>query len=179
MTIPETKCKVQINYHPPHHHKLSWQHKSGVFFFPNRSMNTTKLWADNRNLVAEGTLASLLWQLLGGLSRLQEAPTPLKAAPVWGAKVFSPGAKGWDGAMGCFHTPPANNLSLFPPFPTWEAGKMLNASVQNRTSSPNKHLQESPLMLLSRSLPSLYAGFFALPPPSSLLLLTANNVSYC
>lgn len=55
-------------------------------------MNTTKLWADNRNLVAEGTLASLLWQLLGGLSRLQEAPTPLKAAPVWGAKVFSPGA---------------------------------------------------------------------------------------
>lgn len=39
-------------------------------------------------------------------------------------------------------------------------------------------LPESPLILLSRSLPSLYTVFFVLPPPNCLLLLMANHVSY-
>lgn len=99
MTIPERKCKVQINYHPLHHHKLSWQCKSNVHkFFPNRSMNTTKQREDNRNLVAECTLASLLQQRhaqrsLSGFSGMQEAPAPPQTAPIWGAKVVSQGKR--------------------------------------------------------------------------------------
>lgn len=167
MTIPETKCKVQINYHPPHHHKPCWQHKA-VHLFPQ-----TGLWIQQ----SSEKVMEILWvsacQHLRSGSCLEGAQQGT-GGPRVGSRGAFPSSKGLGCAMGCSRTPSTHHPSLFPPLLTQRAGHWCR-----RHQIANKHLQASPLMPLSRSLPSLYTLFFALPPLSSLLLPTANDVSYC
>lgn len=163
MPIPETKCKVPINYHPLHHHKPSWQHKVEHFFpqtGPWIQQSSEKimeiLWVSARQHLCFGSCCEGAQQGAGG--------------PWGGSRAAFPSSEGLGWAMGCSHIPPTCHPSLFPPL-------VLNVGAEWH-QIPNKHLQVSPLMPLSRSLPSLYAGFFTLPPLSSLLLPTANDVSY-